>query len=146
MTTATAKLGSASGSASILQTSDPVLFLSFRNVFWIVGIIELVVAHVCFFGKRVWLQVVLVAWLATSFLLYRFGLLWVGYQKPCSCLGKGNLTDALHITPQTVDTVMKIVLGYLLIGSYATLFWLWKEKQKNHVAVPSSGEANQSVS
>lgn len=128
LTTSTAKLISASGSARILQTSDPVLFLSFRDVFWVVGTIELVVAFICFFGKRLGLQVGLVAWLTTYFVVYRLGLLWVGYQKPCSCMG--DLTDALHISPQVADNAMKIVLAYLLLGSYATLFWLWKEKRK----------------
>ena len=70
----------------------------------------------------------LVVWLATSFLVYRIGLVWVGYKKPCPCLG--NLTDALHIPPQTADTAMKIILAYLLIGSYATLFWLWRQRKK----------------
>jgi hypothetical protein len=46
----------------------------------------------------------------------------------CPCLG--NLTDALHITPQTADTAMKIILTYLLIGSYASLFWLWRQRNK----------------
>jgi cbb3-type cytochrome oxidase subunit 3 len=43
----------------------------------------------------------------------------------------GNLTDALHIPPQAADTAMKIILAYLLIGSYATLFWLWRQRGKN---------------
>ena len=42
----------------------------------------------------------------------------------------GNLTDALHIPPQTADTAMKIILAYLLIGSYASLFWLWRQRGK----------------
>ena len=130
LTTAIAKLVSASGSAHILQTFDPVLFFPFRYVLWVVGIIELSVAFLCFFGKHTELQAGLVAWLATSFLLYRLGLFLVGYHKPCNCMGTGNLTDALHISPQTADTAMKIVLAYLLIGSYSTLFWLWKEKRK----------------
>jgi cbb3-type cytochrome oxidase subunit 3 len=25
---------------------------------------------------------------------------------------------------------MKIILVYLLIGSYATLFWLWRQRKK----------------
>jgi len=29
---------------------------------------------------------------------------------------------------------MKIILAYLLIGSYATLFWLWRQRKK---AVPA---------
>ena len=145
LTTAIGKLVSASGSAHILKTSDPVLFLPFRDVFWIVGTIELFVAFVCFFGKRIQVQAGLLAWLSTSFLLYRFGLLYVGYHKPCSCMGQGNLIDALHITPQTADTMMKFVLGYLLVGSYATLIWLWKKNAKSSSMALSSTEASKSA-
>jgi hypothetical protein len=80
----------------------------------------------------------LVAWLATSLLAYRIGLVAVGYHRPCPCLG--NLTDALHIPPQIADTAMKIILAYLLIGSYATLFWLWRQHRK--VASSAAGAAS----
>jgi hypothetical protein len=60
----------------------------------------------------------------------------VGYHKPCSCLG--NLTDALHIPPPMADTAMKIILAYLLIGSYATLFWLWRQRKKSAPAPASA--------
>jgi cbb3-type cytochrome oxidase subunit 3 len=126
--TAIAKLVSSAGDARILQNPDPILSISFRHVFWIVGGIELVIATVCFFGKWIEIKAGLIAWLATSFLVYRIGLVWVGYHKPCSCLG--NLTDALHIPPQMADTAMKIILAYLLIGSYAILFWLWRLHRK----------------
>jgi hypothetical protein len=33
---------------------------------------------------------------------------------------------------------MKIILAHLLIGSYATLFWLWRQKRKSPPATPSS--------
>ena len=89
---------------------------------------ELIVALICFFGRRIGLQSGLVAWLATNFLLYRLSLGWIGYEKPCGCLG--NLTDALHLSPQTADTAMKIVLAYLLIGSYTALFWHWQQRKK----------------
>ena len=128
MVTSVAKRISASGSARILQYPDPVFYISFRHVFWIVGGLELLVALVCFFGKWMGLQAGLVAWLASTFMAYRLNLVWVGWHKPCSCLG--NLTDTLHISPQTADTAMKIVLGYLLLGSYAALFWLWKQRRK----------------
>jgi len=128
LTTSIAKLVSANGSARILQNIDPILSISFGHVFVIVGVFELIVTAVCFFSNRVGLQAGLIAWLATNFLIYRLGLFLVGYHKPCSCLG--NLTDALHIPPQTANTVMKIILAYLLIGSYATLFWLWCQRKK----------------
>jgi hypothetical protein len=126
--TAVAKFVSSAGSARILQNPDPILGISFRHVFWIVGAFELFVALVCFFSKQISLGAGLVAWLSTSFLFYRLGLVLIGYHRPCSCLG--NLTDALHIPPQAADTAMKIILAYLLIGSYATLFWLWRQKRR----------------
>ncbi|MGN6556312.1 MAG: MauE/DoxX family redox-associated membrane protein [Verrucomicrobiota bacterium] len=128
LVTAVSKFVSAGGSARVLQVPDPLLGLPFGTVFWIVGGIETTVALFCFFGKRPALQTGLVAWLASNFVIYRIGLKWVGYHKPCSCLG--NLTDALHISPETADTTMKVVLGYLLIGSYASLFWLWRSRSK----------------
>jgi methylamine utilization protein MauE len=126
--TAIAKLISAGGGVRILQEHDPILSLTFRCVFLIVGLFELAVALVCLFGKRIELQAGLIALLATNFAVYRLGLIWIGYHRPCKCLG--NLTDALHIPPQTADTAMKIILAYLLIGSYATLFWLWRQRKK----------------
>ncbi len=126
--TALAKLISAGGSAHIMLLTDPILPISFRNVFWLVGVIEIVVAAVCLFGKNVMLQAGLVVWLATNFVFYRFGLIWIGYHRPCSCLG--NLTDALHISPQVADTAMKIILAYLLIGSYGILFHQWWKSRK----------------
>jgi hypothetical protein len=126
--TAIAKLISSLGNSPILALPDPIFAIPFRWMFCVVGIIELAIAYVCLFNEHIGLRTGLVALLSTNFALYRLGLLLVGYYKPCPCLG--NLTDALGISPQTADTAMKIILAYLLIGSYATLFWLWKEKMK----------------
>jgi len=126
--TAIAKLISSLGDAGILKNPDPILTISFQHIFWIVGAVELVISFFCFFGIRVELRLGLIALLATNFVMYRIGLILIGYLKPCPCLG--NLTDALHILPKTADTAMKIILAYLLIGSYATLFWLWRQHRK----------------
>ena len=79
LATAVAKFFSASGSARILQSRDPILMIPLQYVFWIVGGIELAVALVCLLGRRARLQAGLVAWLATNFVVYRLGLLWIGY-------------------------------------------------------------------
>ena len=126
--TAVAKFISAYGNAHILQHPDAIFDISYRQVFWILGTFELIIALGCLFNRRLGLQAGLVAWLATAFVIYRVGLLWIGYHRPCSCLG--NLTDALHILPQTADMAMKVILAYLLIGSYASMFWLWRQKRK----------------
>jgi hypothetical protein len=131
--TAAAKVLSGFGSARVLQYDDPIFSISFQSLFLIAGAIELIIAVVCFIGNSFYLRISLIAWFSTCLLLYRFGVIWIGYHKPCPCLG--NLTDALHISPQIADMAMKIILAYLLIGSYASLFWLWRQRKK---AVPSA--------
>jgi hypothetical protein len=127
-----AKIWSAFGSAKALAIEDPVIGLQFGHLMLYLGISELSVACFVFFSKKYALNAAIVAWLATGFFLYRVGLVWIGYHGPCACLG--NLTDALHISPQIADTAMKIVLANLLFGSYASLFWLWRQRTK---AVPA---------
>lgn len=126
--TAIAKCISAMGSARILANPDPIFGLPFRNMFWIVGIIELAISAVCFLSKSLRLPASLVAWLATNFLLYRLGLVWIHYHEPCGCLG--NLTDAIHIPSHITDKIMRGVLFYLIISSYTALFWLWRKGKK----------------
>jgi len=95
--TSTAKLVSGFGAMHVLEVNDPILRISFRHVFWIIGSLELFIALACFFVGQTWFQAVMVAFLATNFILYRIGLVWIGWHKPCSCMG--NLTDVLHISP-----------------------------------------------
>jgi hypothetical protein len=122
--TASAKFISLFGGQKILQLPDPVFGLPFGYLFLIIGGIEFAVAGVCLFGRKVYLQTALIAWIATGFAVYRMGLILIDYQKPCPCMG--NLTDALHIPPHLADTILKCIVGYLLVGSYAALAYLWK--------------------
>ena len=126
--TGIAKVWMGFGSSHILHNSDPIFGLYFGHLMLVVGILELAVAGVCLFNKSHTLAPVLVACLATNILVYRLGLWWMGWHRPCPCLG--NLTDALHIPPETADTAIKIILVYLLICSYGTLFWLWRQRRK----------------
>jgi hypothetical protein len=128
MITGAAKLISASGQAHLLEYQDPLLYLSFRHMLLVAGIIELVIAVVCFLSRQSGLQSAIIAWFATSLLIYRAGLFWIGWRRPCVCLG--NLTDILNISSQTADTAMKVILAYLLVGSYASLFWFWRQHRK----------------
>ena len=122
--TGVAKIWSAFGSSKLLAVIDPIFSVQFGQLFLGVGAVEIGIALVCFFGKRQALDLMLVAWLSTGFALYRLGLWWMDWHRPCSCLG--NLTDALHISPQAADNIMKMVLAYLLIGSCGLLFWNWR--------------------
>jgi hypothetical protein len=54
----------------------------------------------------------------------------------------GSLAGALHLSDQAADNIMKGVLAYLLIGSYALLFAQWRAARRvaaavNQAAVPA---------
>jgi hypothetical protein len=128
-----AKIISAMGHSRVLQSIDPLFGISFRQLLWIAGLIETLGALIIL-SKRLGTRVpfLFVAGLSTAFVVYRFGLFWLGYQGPCACLG--TLTGALHVSPQTVDKAMKIVLAYLVTGSIATLLVDWNAT-KDAVAI-----------
>jgi len=128
LVTGLAKLWSAMGEARVLGVRDPLFGLTFRQLMLGVGLVELVVAGVCLVGRRERLSLVLVGWLSGNFALYRLGLWWLGWKGPCGCLG--HVTDALGVSPTAADLVMKIVLGYLLVGAFAGL---WCMTDSGHV-------------
>ena len=57
-------------------------------------------------------QVTVVTILSMNILLYRIGLMIIGYKGLSDCLG--SLTQVLSISPHVADIVMKVVLGYLV--------------------------------
>lgn len=120
-----AKFWSAYGDAKMLQLPDPIVGVQFHFLLLAVAVLELVVAGVCFFSRNQRLATLLVAWLATNFLVYRLGLWWMGWHRPCGCMG--SLTSALHLSEKAADNIMKVVLAYLLIGSYGLLLWQWRK-------------------
>ena len=128
--TGIAKIWSGLGNSKFLAVVDPIVGITFGHLMLAVGVVELFIALVCFFGKLQVFALGVVAWLATSFLLYRIGLWWMDWKRPCSCLG--NLTDALNIPPQTADNIMKVVLAYLLVGSYGLLIWQWRQQRSEN--------------
>ena len=126
--TGLAKALSAIGPARALDVPDPLFAIPFRHLMLLVGLSELLIAFFCLFTDKRRFSLMAVAWLSTNFLVYRLGLWFIGWHKPCGCLG--NLTDMLHISPATADNIMKALLAYLLVGSYATLFWRWRQGRR----------------
>lgn len=118
--TGSAKMLSGLGSAKLLETADPIFGVTLRMVLLLTGIVECLVAVFCLLDRHEAIAIPLVAWLAASFLAYRLGLWWIGWHRPCPCLG--TLTDALGLSPAWASNAMKLVAVYLLAGSYALLF------------------------
>jgi hypothetical protein len=126
--TGLAKLVSGFGHAKILLMPDPLLIVPFGKLLLAVGAAEVLIAGTCFFSatcQRVKLG--LVAWLATVFLVYRLGLWFIGWHHPCGCMGK--LAGMLHLSDQAADNIMKVVLAFLLVGSYLLLYLDWRARR-----------------
>jgi len=132
--TGIAKIWSSLGQARILVVPDPLVGIELGHLLSLVGMLEIGIALACIFSKRQLVLVGLVACLSTNCVVYRAGLLWIGWHRPCRCLG--NLTDAIHVSPQVADNVIKGMLAYLFIGSYTAMFLLWRQRKR--VSAPLS--------
>ncbi len=131
------KLWSTFGSVKLLVVADPIAGIPFRWLLLGVGVLELVIAGVCFFNRNRRLATLLVAWLATNFLVYRLGLWWMGWHRPCGCMG--SLSSALHLSEKAADNIMKGVLAYLLLGSYGLLVWQWRQRRVGQARLDNGG-------
>lgn len=139
--TGIAKVWSGLGNSKLMAVVDPIIGIKFGQLMLAVGLAEIAIALVCCFSKRQTLALGLVAWVSTNFVVYRLGLWWMNWHRPCNCLG--NLTDALHLSPQTADNLMKVILAYLLIGSYGLLFWDWRQRKFLEAEYVKSGDLRQ---
>lgn len=101
--------------AKSFEYHDSISGFTFKDLMLASGVLELIVASICFYTKASRYAAVSIAWLSSCLLVYRLGLWCEGWLSPCSCMG--SLTQALHISPQTADTAMRIILAYLLVGS-----------------------------
>jgi hypothetical protein len=125
---AAAKIVSAAGSAPILGVPDPVLAIPFRHEFFLVGLIETFIGAYCLVGSRPFVQLGLIGWLATSFAVYRLGLLWLGVHI-CKCFG--TLSDAFHMSTTTANVISLVLFAYLLLGSYTGVLRAWATRPQS---------------
>lgn len=117
----------AAGNAQALALSEPMLGVPLRYAVLIVGGIELTVALICLFGKRAGLQIGLLVWLATNFIVFQIGLLWMHCHPQAT--GIGSLTDPLHLSRGITGTTIRLLPFYLLLGSCAAALWYWFSKE-----------------
>jgi DNA-directed RNA polymerase subunit RPC12/RpoP len=116
----------ATGNAQVLALPDPV-GIPLRYAVLIAGIIELTVASICLFGRQVQMQIVWLAWLATSVVLFWVDSLVTHYQIQGTCLD--SLTDPLLLAHGITGYIVELTPFYLVLGSYAAGLWLWFSKE-----------------
>src|ERR1017187_6069665 len=83
------------GPVHLVQPHDPILGISLRYTFWIIGGIAVLVALVCLFSERPAQPTAWVAWLAANFLIYRIGLYWCGCHDLTGFLGSFSYAFAI---------------------------------------------------
>ncbi len=131
------------GSAQVLRLPDPLLIIPLWIAMLITGGMEFAVALVCLFGQRPGLQTSLIAWLATTFAVYRIALIWQRGHWQWGCLG--NLSATLHIPSGVAGFVMISMLVYLLLGGYVLLLWPWLGKAVSLVPLRNRRQAVESL-
>ena len=114
-----AKLATSTGSAKILQETDPIFGTPNRLVLVLIGMLEISIGGYCIIGKDRLLQSRLLLWIGCMFTIYRVGLWWINYHKPCTCLGA--ITESIGLTETQADSIMKFVLGFVVSAGVAGL-------------------------
>ncbi len=100
--TGAAKVWSASGNSKFLSLVNPIIGIKFGHLFLMVGMVEIAIALICFFGKRQSLALGLVAWLSTNFVVYRLGPWWLHWNNHAVVLATSRtLSISLRKPPTT---------------------------------------------
>jgi hypothetical protein len=94
---------------------DPIFGMPMRFAILMMGVVELMAAAFCFFGRQPNFQLALIAWLSINFLIYRMGLLWQGAHTTWGCLG--NSISYFRFSSGEIDIGLDLVLAFFLLGS-----------------------------
>lgn len=130
--TAVSKLTAGLGTGVVLGQPDPVFRMPFRTVFVLAAAVEFAVAAICLSKYQPAIKAAAIAWFASALVIYRGGLWWLGYHKPCICMG--TLADPLGLTPEVADNIMKIILVFLFsVGYYLFITIFYSSRQGSGV-------------
>jgi len=111
------------GDAAFLGLPDPALGVPLRYAILTVGVIELVVALICLFGKETHLRAGWLAWCTTNYVVFLIGLFWMHCHSQATCIG--SLTDPLRISRGWTGIITAFLPLFLAIGSYTAVIQLW---------------------
>lgn len=125
--TAIAKLVSALGNAPILDTPEPVLGFSYRQLLLMAGALEALVVVIILVARKPVVKLSAVAWLICVFMVYRIGSYAIDTSSYCPCLG--TLTEMLAISPKTADRLTFWLAIYMLTGSFGLLLRHFSERR-----------------
>ena len=122
----------AAGPAQMLRLPDPLLGIPRCYAVLAVGTLELAVALICLFGKRLGWQLGWLAWLGTNFVVIWIYSLVMHYQIRGSSVG--SLTDPLRIYQGATGYVLEFIPFCLVLGSYASAVWFLADSKMARLA------------
>ena len=85
--------------------------------------VESVAVAAIYSARQLTTKLIIVAVLGGSFSAYHLGLMFVGSNASCSCLG--NLLDWLHFTAHVSASITKAIAFFMTAGSNLLLFFEW---------------------
>lgn len=125
-----AKLISSVGTAPIVKAVDPIIGLRNRELFLLVAFMEIGIGISCLTAHSVRTRLLLIAWVSSLFAVYRMGMWMFGINRPCPCLG--TLAQFFGAKSDILDTALRYLFYYLLIGSYGALLFSKGSGSVNH--------------
>ena len=119
-----AKVFSLLGHSRILDESDPLLRITTRHLLLAAAIVECSVACLLVTNWTLRFKLLVIIWLSSTFVLYRFGLIALHSPKPCPCLG--SAVDSLGISQHTANMVLMTIIAFMSCGG---LYFLWNTRR-----------------
>lgn len=115
--TGLAEIIGAASFSQLLDTSDPILGISFRHIMLAAGMGQLVVASILLFTKNYKLGFGLTAWFALNYLVFRAGLWNFGWHHTF-----GFTTSALGFSPPVADAIISILTLFPVLA-IVCVYW-----------------------
>lgn len=130
LVTAVAKLFSATGSSKILEMSDPIFLVSYGHLMYGVAIMEMLVAAYSYLGRSDLLRALVILWMSTNFMLYRFGMQMLNIRL-CPCVG--TLGDRIGLTTSQTQGILTALVVYMIIGSATIIYRICAEQERERL-------------
>jgi hypothetical protein len=123
------KVMSTAGDAQVLADLDPLFHIRMRPVLLFIGCSELALSWVLFseqFSSSA--KPVLVLWISSCFIIYRAGLVSIGFHGYCACMGQ--VFSILGIEDTVASNILVVLVIYMFTGSLLILLIQMIRKQR----------------
>jgi hypothetical protein len=123
--------------AQALNIEDPIFGIPFRYLMLASGTIDLAVCLILLFTRWRTAGLMLAAWAAANFLVFRGGMWTMGWQH-----SSGFMVPCLGLSPAVTDAIISSFFLFLLIGSGSALWFEQRTALASHflkVSCPGCG-------